>query len=239
MTDHPDSPESEDSAEIAEVRRLLADAKHVDPMPDDVAARMDDVLAGLRDATEATPAARPHPPAAEVVPIAAHRRRRAAGMLVAAAAIVVGGVVVAPHVHVGSGGSSAATSAEDNAAGTDQLGNTGNEPKNGLQPQGTPLPSTPPRVRNGRLVVRPQHFSDDALAGRHLLTLRGNDVTITKGTPGTSCADVPQRASTLAAEYQRAPAALVYRHAEGSSQVVDLYVCGNPRPVRSTTLPAP
>ena len=35
------------------------------------------------------------------------------------------------------------------------------------------------------------------------------------------------------------PAALVYRRVEGSSQVVDLYVCGNPRPVRSTTLSVP
>ena len=64
MTDRPDSPESEDLAEIAEVRRLLADARHVDPMPDDVATRMDDVLAGLRDSAEAAPAA-------DVVPIAA------------------------------------------------------------------------------------------------------------------------------------------------------------------------
>ena len=36
-----------------------------------------------------------------------------------------------------------------------------------------------------------------------------------------------------------ARAALVYRRVEGSSQVVDLYVCGNPRPVRSTTLSVP
>jgi hypothetical protein len=43
----------------------------------------------------------------------------------------------------------------------------------------------------------------------------------------------------VAAEYQHAPAALVYRRVEGSSQVVDLYVCGNPRPVRSTTLSVP
>jgi hypothetical protein len=55
----------------------------------------------------------------------------------------------------------------------------------------------------------------------------------------TDCPDVPQRASTVAAEYQHAPAALVYRRVEGSSQVVDLYVCGNPRPVRSTTLSVP
>ena len=236
MTDRPDSPESEDLAEIAEVRRLLADARHVDPMPDDVATRMDDVLAGLRDTAEAAPAARPHPPAAEVMPIAAYRRRRVAGLLVAAAAIVVGGVVIAPHVHVGSGGSSATTAAEDSSAGSSELGDTGNSNntnKQALPPQA--LQGGTAHLRNGRLVVRPQHFSTDALAGRRLL----DEKSTSMATGGTSCPAVPQSASTVPAEYQQAPAALVYRHVEGSSQVVDLYICGNPRPVRSTTLPAP
>lgn len=229
MTDRPDSPESEDSNEIAEVRRLLADARHVDPMPEDVATRMDDVLAGLRDSAEAAPAA-------DVVPIAAYRRRRAVGMLVAAAAIVVGGVVVAPHVHVGSGGSSATTAAEDSSAGSSELGDTGNSNntnKQALPPQA--LQGGTAHLRNGRLVVRPQHFSADALVGRRLLDERSTSMA----TGGTSCPAVPPSASTVPAEYQQAPAALVYRHVEGSSQVVDLYICGNPRPVRSTTLPAP
>jgi hypothetical protein len=233
VTDRPDSPESEDSAEIAEVRRLLADARHVDPMPDDVATRMDAVLAGLRDTADAAPAARPHPPAAEVIPIAADRRRRAAGLLVAAAAIVVGGVVIAPHVHVGSSGSSAATAAEDNSGASSEFGDTGNSNKQALTPQA--IQEGKAHLRNGRLVVRPQHFSADALAGRRLL----NETSTNMATGGTSCPAVPQSASTVPAEYQLAPAALVYRHVEGSSQVVDLYICGNPRPVRSTTLPAP
>jgi len=166
VTDRPDSPESEDSAEIAEVRRLLAGARHADPMPDDVAARMDDVLAGLRDTPQTSPATRPHPSDAEVVPIAAHRRRRAAGLLAAAAAIVVGGVVVAPHVHVHSGGSSAATTAEDSTAGGRELGNTGNS-KNPLAPQARGNGKA--HLHDGRIVVRPQHFSADARAGRQLL----------------------------------------------------------------------
>jgi len=231
VTDRPDSPESEDSAEIAEVRRLLADARHADPMPDDVATRMNDVLAGLRDTPQAAPATRADQPAADVVPIAAHRRRRAAGLLVAAAAIVVGGVVVAPHVHVHSGGSSATATAEDNTGGSSELGNTGTSTKSPLTPQAVGQP----RLRHGRLVVRPQHFSTDALAGRRLLAPAAS----MSASGDTACPDVPQRASTVPAEYQHAPAALVYRHVEGSSQVVDLYICGNPRPVRSTTLPVP
>jgi hypothetical protein len=41
------------------------------------------------------------------------------------------------------------------------------------------------------------------------------------------------------AEYQNAPAALLYRRPEGGSQIVNLYVCGSSRPIRTTTLPAP
>ena len=35
------------------------------------------------------------------------------------------------------------------------------------------------------------------------------------------------------------PAALLYHRPEGSTQVVDLVVCGSDRPIRSVTLPAP
>ena len=37
------------------VRRLLAEARHTEPMPDDVAARLDRVIAGLADDPEARP----------------------------------------------------------------------------------------------------------------------------------------------------------------------------------------
>jgi hypothetical protein len=39
------------------------------------------------------------------------------------------------------------------------------------------------------------------------------------------------------ATYERAPAALVYHPPAGTTQVVDLYICGTPKPVRSVTLP--
>ena len=54
MNDRPDPTSADDdSPEITEVRRLLADARHTEPMPDDVASRMDDVL-GRLDARVAT-----------------------------------------------------------------------------------------------------------------------------------------------------------------------------------------
>ena len=67
-----------------QVRRLLADARHDEPMPDDVADRLDRVLADLQDESRRTPAP---------IDLAARRRRRIArNVLVAAAAVVVVGV---------------------------------------------------------------------------------------------------------------------------------------------------
>ncbi len=234
MTDRPDSPdelEPADPPEIAEVRRLLSDARHTEPMPDDVAARMNRAIARLGDET---PAAATDPRSGDVVPIAPHRRRRAAALLVAAAAVVVGGVALGPHLPHGNGGSRAGAA----SAGSDQsleLGNTGNGP--------TPHAKTSPgyQAETPRIVVRPRHFSSDALKGRSLLQRHpaaSNDNAQSQAV-SRPCVDLPKRVDAVAAEFRHAPAALVYRRVQNDLQVVDLYVCGTNRPIRSTTLPAP
>ncbi|MFZ2014025.1 MAG: hypothetical protein WAV00_09415, partial [Nocardioides sp.] len=91
-------------------------------------------------------------------------------------------------------------------------------------------------VRDGRVVVRGQTFSADALAGRALLT--GND-TRRVVQPAASCILPSGGEQVVAALYDRAPAALVYHRPDGSTQVVDLVLCGSSRPIRSVTLPAP
>ena len=113
-----------------DVRRLLADARHTEPMPADVAARMDDLLAGLRPDSpvapevpdaEPVPVSTPAPRHPAVASLAAQRRRRAAGMLVAAAAVVVGAVVVVPHLPAPGSSSSSPASAGDHS-GADLAG---------------------------------------------------------------------------------------------------------------------
>jgi hypothetical protein len=215
------------SPEVAEVRRLLAAARHDEPMPSDVASRMDDVLAGLRD----EPVRRD-----DVVPISAARRRKVGALLVAAAVVVVGGAVVAPHLP--GGGSAAPTSAADSGGSTksSELGNSGKAPPAGpASPDASQSLTQMDRLelRDGRVVVHPRRFSVDALRSRSLLPQA--DAAARLG----DCAAVPQHDDVLAARYRRAPAALVFRQARGGSQVVDLYICGSPRPIRSATLPAP
>jgi hypothetical protein len=233
----PGSPEPTESAEIEELRRLLADARHTEPMPDAVVARMDDVLAGLR---ETAPESSPVTPPGDgiVVTLSARRRRRAAGLLVAAAAIVVGGVALAQNLP--SSSSSSSTTAEANAGGNtqDSLGSTGNAPrphKNEQRVTGGKATFAPNAFSRGRLVVRPRRFSTDASAGRQLLRRPADAVSDLQG-----CASVPTDAGQVVpATYRGAPAALVYLPVSGGSQVVDLYLCGTAAPVRSATLPAP
>ncbi|MGC4109855.1 MAG: hypothetical protein QM747_05415 [Nocardioides sp.] len=230
MTEEPESPE------IAEVRRLLAEARHTEPMPDDVVARLDDALAGLSRPVPESESDDPSDPLAKRR--AARRRRQAAGWLVAAAAVVAGFVVV-PHLHLQSTNSSAATA--DTAGGTeagarqpDSL-SASRSPLSGKVPSASAASGWALHVRDGRVVVRPDHFEDDVLNAR--ATLQATPDSLQSELVG--CAGVTGEGQAVAAEYDRAPAALVYRPAEGDSQVVDLYRCGDSQPVRSTTLPAP
>jgi hypothetical protein len=241
-TDHL-TPDPDDEA----VRRLLADARHTAPMPAEVAARMDDALADLARGIPAdsgdvdpTPSSPPDP---VVVSLAAQRRRRAAGILVAAAAIVVGGVVTAQHLPDAGSSSSAATagSAQDRADSVE--GTTGG-------PVHRSPRATIPRnlsgdevatVRHGRVVVRPKHFTSDAYAALRLLDRSSAASGSSRLRPldGSCPVDAPAHGTRVNATYERAPAVLVFHPPASSTQVVDLFVCGSKRPVRSATLPRP
>ncbi|MGI8524392.1 MAG: hypothetical protein ACR2K3_13955 [Nocardioides sp.] len=226
MTDEPD-----DDA----VRRLLADARHTEHMPADVSARMDDVLRGL---------AREDDDIAPVVTLPRHRRRAAAALLVAAAVIVVGGVSLASLQHRGdrpAETAGAASSAEDRGsalAGTKPDGppgsaGSGAAPNAGQAPndssQQSRLENTPP-VR-----VRTHHFAADVRRARRLLPTSVSPEPV-RG--ARSCTNRSLGAGTrVPASYGGSRAVLVYRSPAGGSQVVDLYLCGDGSPVRTTTLP--
>lgn len=99
--------------ETEAVRRLLAEARHDEPMPADLAARLEDVLAGL--VAEREEAEEPAP--ATVVPL--RRRRRWPQVLVAAAAVSVLGYATTTAVldsgTSGDAGSTAETTSDNSA----------------------------------------------------------------------------------------------------------------------------
>ncbi len=238
MTDEPDDLQADPDAEA--VRRLLADARHTDPMPADVVDRMDAVLTDLAASPAESGEPADAPVASVVVSLAAQRRRRAVGLLVAAAAIVVGGVVVAQHPF--GSDSQETASAGSRAADSSQLGSTGGR----IQPKSTPGSDSleelgdAATIRHGRLLVRPQHFTADALAARRVLAKKAPlPAYASLSRSGSSCVGPGVRGELVRATYQQSRATLVF-HAPGSgSQVVDLYLCGSSRPVRSATLPSP
>lgn len=233
----------------AEVRRLLADARHTDPAPEDVVARLDRVLADL--------AAEP----SRVRPVTdlATRRRRVTRMLVAAAAVVVVGVGVQQVVSTRSGSDNAdapsstslreETGDNQDAAGADEQGAAGADeqgvPESAAEagPSDGAAAALPQSGEAGLVRLRVRHFADDVAAHPTFGTARG---TLTGGratafdAAGLTCrADSWGRGTFVPVRYGRTPAVLVFRRALGETQVADLFLCGETEPARSVTLPAP
>lgn len=104
----PDTEPRPDPRE-EEVRRRLADARHVEPLPVDVATRLDRVLAQLAEG---------EPLPSSVDELSVRRRRRAAGLLAAAAAVTVVGLGLG-QVLPGAG-NDAGSDADETAASVDR-----------------------------------------------------------------------------------------------------------------------
>lgn len=217
-----------------EIRRLLAEARHAEPMPAEVAARMDVVLAELaagRPADDTGP-----PRTAKVVSLSAHRRRRAGGLMVAAAAIVVAGVAVTQHLP-----DRGSTTAGSSTAGRSPVtGDSGAPAQPGVSaPQSLSDGATvTPELTHGRVVVRARTFPADASAAQRLTKSYAAERGQTNPAPST-CVTAPVGSHMVPATFRGARAALVFLLPEGDTQVVDLYLCGHPQPIRSVTLPAP
>jgi hypothetical protein len=232
VSDRPDAPSSGDGTpetpEVAEVRRLLAEARHTEPIPDEVAARMSRAIDRLG---EETPAARPELPSGNLLTIPSHRRRRAGALLAAAAAIVVGGVVF-QNVDLSSGSDSAGETAADSRAQT----------LNGAEaPESPPTNAPSGAIGNQKAAkpvkIHPRSFVNDAERARQ--DLGKSAYRAMNDTAKAACTDVPQSARAVPARYKRADAALVFRRPQGGSQIVELFVCGQSTPIRTTTLSVP
>jgi hypothetical protein len=233
-----------------EVRRLLADARHTEPVPTDVAARLERVLADLADQQDA------HAPGLDdpdttvpgtVTDLASRRRRRAAALLVAAAAVVAVGVGLGQLVGgVGQGQSDSASSASDPGVGpraeSGKAGSGGGDGQAFNGPSATSedslsrLADLPHPVR-----VRADHFSADVRRVRHAAQhAPGADYGTVRGDhPARDCELRDWGRGTLVlVRYDGSPAVVVLRPVTGDTQVADLFRCGDDDVLRSTTLPA-
>ncbi len=237
----------------AAVRRLLAEARATEPMPADVAARLDRVLVGLGE--EGFPDA-----AARHVVAPPWRRRRATVVLVAAAAVVAIGVGLGQLDGVGDGGDSDSGGAADSAVTAERAPSAdledgdGDGDGDGAAPAPSeagsayatsPDPATPVgRVDADRFTADVNQLRlgipEDAVDGE-FVQLAADQLTsgsVITGRP-FECAPAVWGAGVLVPVYvDGTPFVLAYRPATGESQIVDLLRCGTGQPERSTTLKA-
>jgi hypothetical protein len=217
-----------------QVRRLLADARHDEPVPDDVVDRLDRVLADLQGETRRTP---------EPIDLAARRRRRVArNLLVAAAAVVVIGVGVSRVDLSGQdadGGSadSGAASAPESAAREDNAGGDDTQDLERLV-RGRPLVLSSEdfdrqvrRISPGPLASLAEIPLDEGYSGNLDKDLGDNAALAWCNDPAWGAGE------RIKVRYDGQRGVLVLRPPSGDSRTADLFLCGETLPTRSTTVP--
>ena len=252
----PAGPADGLTPEQQEVRRLLADARHPGPMPDDVADRLDRVLAGLGagsagDDLDDLPAPHdrdpaPVAPAATVVPLASRRRRRrATTALVAAAAVVAVGIGLGQVVGNGldSMGGSADSSSADRAL--ESGGRDAGSRARGPRPDRPGASTWVVDQTMAQQLLRPGRFSSDVQRIRRQVATLDGDTLVTqeelRGSVSAARGCLPSAGgpgTVVPVRYRGEPGVLVFRPVRGDRQVVELFGCGGRQPLRSVTLPA-
>jgi hypothetical protein len=249
--------------EEEQVRRLLADARHTAPLPDDVAARLDAVLADLSDEDPSAPG----PVVASRRPIdlaAARRRRNARSWLIAAAAVVAIGFGVNQVAHIDVSGSEGdASSADSSAVSGREVERPGDDAAGAGQDSGdvpaapsaqAPSPefgpdfyAAPLRLHTDRFGAQVTRIRDRAERAKsdagNFSTASGSVTYDGLGLLHAYRSTCPTadwgRGHAVPVRYDGRPGVLIFRQVRGDTQVADLFLCGSDQPERSITLPAP
>jgi len=230
MSDQDSGPLPElTSEQEAAVRRLLAQARHDDPIPDEIGDRLDRVLADLSSGSSS--------PSAPVVDLAARRRRRNAGkLLVAAAAVIVGGVAVGQMVDVRGGDSDDAGSSADSSLARDSSEGSASGDGGGV---GDSQPA-PEAVTAEPLKLSSQNLEQDL---QRQLKRSSSASLSTQPDLSSSCATAAPSTygagKFFAALYDGIPTVLALRPADGDTQEAQVLDCGTGAPLQSVTVPAP
>ena len=227
-----------DPAQDERIRRLLADARHTEPMPEAVVARLDRVLAGLSDDRTERAERADH---AEVVDLMARRRRTVGQLLVAAAAVVAVGfgiTQVLPDLGGGSGGDAQEATAGGAAADSADGGDQGSRLVSPESAPEAPSDGATSGASKSTFRIRSDEFGPDVRRARNQLE-GGSAALVEYPAEGCLAVSVEPGSEVVATTYDAAPAALVLRPPSGDVQVVDLYLCGDVEPRRSITLTAP
>lgn len=230
MTDDSDLPQHD------VVRRLLAEARHDEPTPPEVVARLEATLAELQAELQADRVASAE--TAPVIDIGSRRRRLAAIGVMAAAAVVVAGVAVGQVLPQGTSSNDGATSAESDAgAGTDLQADGGDSGA------GAATEPAPPEERSGKVEAGSAlpEVSLDGDLDQTLTSLRSRSTRSAYAADALVACQVGDVGAgrQLLVQVDGQPGLVVFRAPVGARQEADLFVCGDPDPVRTLSLPAP
>lgn len=263
MSESSDSPLS--AEQESAVRRELAAARHREPIPADVADRLDDVLASLSLADV-------HDPSLDERPtdtLAARRRRRnATRLLLAAAAVVVAGVGIGQLISDGGNGDGAASLSEradpdrgsDSAAGgsssdsSDPGASSGSgdpgDPGDSVAPGSSAL-AAPESVEDLPLRLTSAGLAEELRAA--LQQVPGGDFPapsqaapsasaeeLISEAPGFTCTDPPASGGRLLPAYvDDAPAVVSLTSGEDGARLADVVDCATGETLQSVDLDAP
>ena len=233
MTETPDLTPQHDA-----VRRLLAEARHDEPTPPEVVARLETRLAQLQAerTAELTAAAGTAP----VIDLGSRRRRLAAIGVMAAAAVVVAGVALGQVLPQGGSSSDSATSAEsDTGAGTD----TGLRSGGDNSDAGSAMEPTSPEELSGKVRATealPEVSLDAELDGA-LTSLRSQTPASSYAADAVVACRVGDvgRGRRVLVQVDGRPGLVIFRAPTRARQEADLFLCGDPEPLRTLSLPAP
>jgi hypothetical protein len=236
MTDPDLTPEHD------AVRRLLADARHDEPTPPEVVARLDEALASLV-AERSAPASAPE---AAVVDLGARRRRRIGSGVLAAAAVVVAGVALGQALPGGQDMGDAGSSADSSAGGGAERDFAAQDDADGGSSSSQEMAPQSKSASPAPLAARPTLTTDDPQLEQQVETLRADASFSTRSSRrqmldlmrACPLPDVPHGRS-VAAEVDGQPGVVLFQRPDGAAQDVAIYVCSSPDPVRTLTLPAP
>ena len=232
------TPEQEE-----EVRRLLADARHDEPIPTDVGDRLDTVLAGLTRDEPGSPGVAP------VIDLAARRRRRnAAAVLAGAAAVIVAGFVGAQVIDVSpseQSDSAGAGSAADRETSTKHNLESGNDAGDESQEPG---PASAPEASSDiPLQLRSTHLRDDVRtqlrAAYSANTTDGVDQVPVAGLAAIGCTSTSPAAKyglgdLFPALFDGKPVVLAVRPPSDGVQQADVLACDTAASLASVTIPS-
>ena len=234
---HESAPQPELTPEQeAAVRRLLAEARHDEPLPADIGDRLDRVLAGLSHDTPDR--------SSRVVDLAARRRRNAGRLLIAAAAVIVGGFAVGQVIDVGgtaddSAGSDSAGAGRENLA-DDQAADGVPSP----EAEG-PLESTEPGAASKAEPLQLTSQNLQREVQRQLKRSTSANLAADGATYDGDFGCAPAAPETYGsgrlylAYFDGLPTVLALRPPAGESQEAQVLECGTGIPLRSVIVRAP